>query len=269
MRTAIQAPRILSDDQLRTVAPSIFAAQPWERMSERYKMVPTAEVLDILRGRGFQPVTAGQNRCRIEGKGSFTKHMIRLRHEDYLSGGLAVGAEIPEMVLTNSHDGTSAYQFAAGIFRLICLNGMTVQSSDFGNISVRHSGKDDFQNRIIDATYEVVEQADRTMDKVAEWKQIQLSPPQREAFAAAVLEVKGTKTATPAQVVQPRRSSDHDANLWVTANVIQENVMRGGIRGFATTGRRTTTRPVKSVSEDLRINKAIWTLTEKMAELAS
>jgi hypothetical protein len=35
------------------------------------------------------------------------------------------------------------------------------------------------------------------------------------------------------------------------------------------TGRRTTTRPVKSVGEDIRLNRALWTLTERLAELLS
>jgi len=43
--------------------------------------------------------------------------------------------------------------------------------------------------------------------------------------------------------------------------------LRGGDRGRAATGRRTTTRPVKSVGEDLRLNRALWTLTERLAGL--
>jgi hypothetical protein len=35
------------------------------------------------------------------------------------------------------------------------------------------------------------------------------------------------------------------------------------------TGRRTTTRPVKRVGEDLRLNRALWTLTERLAAIVS
>ena len=145
----------LDHDTLRRLAPSIFAASPWGRMSDRYKMVPTIEVVAMLAERGFRPVRAQQSRSRIEGKGDFTRHLIRFRHDDYLDQ--AAGAELPELVLTNSHDGTSAYRFLSGIFRLVCSNGLTVQSADFGSIAVRHSGGRDFEQRVIDATYKVIE----------------------------------------------------------------------------------------------------------------
>jgi hypothetical protein len=45
----------LSNDQLHRSAPSIFAATPWPRMSGRYRFVPTIEVVDLLRDRGFAP----------------------------------------------------------------------------------------------------------------------------------------------------------------------------------------------------------------------
>src|SRR5262249_24374538 len=116
---------VLDDDQLRRRAPSIFAASRWERMSGRYRMVPTIDVVGMLRDRGFLPVRADQSRSSIPGKGDFTRHMIRFRHAEFVSP-LTVGAEVPELVLVNSHDGTSAYKFLAGIFRLICRNGMVV-----------------------------------------------------------------------------------------------------------------------------------------------
>src|SRR5439155_8805861 len=117
---------------------------------------------------------------------------------------LAVGAEVPELVLVNSHDGTSAYKFLAGVFRLVCSNGMVVQSSDHGSIAVRHSGGADFGDRILDATYRIMDDAPRTLAKIDAWKQIELTPPQREAFAAAALELKDNRAVTPAQLLPPR-----------------------------------------------------------------
>lgn len=266
MMTFNRSIRSLDNDTLRRSVPSIFADSPWGGMSHRYKMVPTIEVVDMLRDRDFMPVRAEQSRTRIEGKGDFTKHMIRFRHVDKMLVN-AVGDEFPELVLVNSHDGTSAYKFLAGIFRLACTNGMVVQSSQHGSISVRHSGGSDFQDRVIDATFQVMNSAEETIPRIEAWKQIQLSGPQREAFAAAAHELKANDTIQPAQLLRPRRETDRRNDLWTTANVIQEHVIRGGDRGYSASGRRSTTRPVKSVGEDLRLNRALWTLTEKMAEL--
>ncbi len=45
----------LSDEQIRAVAPSIFAEAPHESRSERYSYIPTTTVLRELRGEGLQP----------------------------------------------------------------------------------------------------------------------------------------------------------------------------------------------------------------------
>jgi hypothetical protein len=214
-------------------------------MSDRYRMVPTIGVVDMLRDRGFLPVRAEQSRTRIPGKGDFTRHLVRFRHADHF-GPLTVGAEIPEVVLVNSHDGTSAYRFMAGIFRLVCSNGMVVQSADRGSISVRHSGAADLRERVIDATFQIMDEAPRTLEKIGAWKQVELSTPQRAGFAAAALELKDSRTVTPAQLLAPRRAEDRASDLWTTASVVQEHLIRGGDRGRSESGRRSTTRPVKT-----------------------
>jgi hypothetical protein len=43
---ALRSDYPLSDDQIRRVAPSIFADAPHESRSERYSYIPTATVLD-------------------------------------------------------------------------------------------------------------------------------------------------------------------------------------------------------------------------------
>ena len=103
----------LSDDQIRTVAPSIFADTPHESRSERYSYIPTVAVLTELRKEGFQPFMVCQTRVRQEDRRDYTKHMLRLRHESQING-----TEANEIILLNSHDGTSSYQMLAGLFRL-------------------------------------------------------------------------------------------------------------------------------------------------------
>lgn len=263
---AVNTPRVLTHDDLRRAAPSAFSARPWERMSARYRHVPTVEVVDILRDRGFHPVLAAQSRTRIEGKEAFTRHMIRFRHDDYL-GPAAVGSELPELVLTNSHDGTSAYQFHLGLWRLVCSNGLCVASADFGGISVRHSGGSDFTDRILDASFRIVEDTPKTLQTVEAWKGIELSPPQQTALAAAALELIDKPAILPPQLLAPRRSEDAKPDLWTTYNRIQEGVTKGGITTRNERGRRATTRPVKSVTRDIALNKALWRLTEEMAKI--
>jgi len=70
-----------------------------------------------------------------------------------------------------------------------------------------------------------------------------------------------------------RRTEDADrTNLWTNFNVIQENVIRGGLRGVridteTNRRRRMSTRAVQGIDQDVKLNRALWTLAAKMAEL--
>lgn len=131
--------RPLTDDQIFKKAPSVFAEAAHESRGARYAFIPTIQVLDGLRREGFEVVAAAQTRCRDEGKVAHAKHMLRLRHPDSIQLR-DVGQEIPEIVLVNSHDGTSSYTLHAGFFRLVCSNGLIVASSTIDDVRVRHTG---------------------------------------------------------------------------------------------------------------------------------
>src|SRR5580765_2485653 len=110
-------------ERIRQVAPSIFANEQHESRSERYAFIPTSQIVDWMSKHGFGVFAAAQTGSRDEGKRGHTKHMLRFRRLDQ---AFIVGQTFPEMVLTNSHDGSSLYRFMAGLFRPVCMNGLTV-----------------------------------------------------------------------------------------------------------------------------------------------
>src|SRR3954469_20490701 len=170
---------IISRDQLRSSVPSIFATTPWEGMSDSYRFIPTSDVLDLLEDQGFRVTSARQSRSRIEGKAPFTRHMLRLRHESHLDDH----GEVPEVVLVNSHDCSSAYRVFSGVFRLVCENGMIVQSSDFGSFSIRHSGSRDLFAQVREATAQIMEGVPSIMNRIEAWKDIILPRSRQVEFA--------------------------------------------------------------------------------------
>jgi len=268
----------LNNQDLQRVAPSIFASAPWEKVSDRYAFIPTIQVVDALRNEGFLPVKAMQSKTRIEGKGDFTKHLIRFRRDQdvprpYPSPRVAVvGQEIPEIVLVNSHDRSSSYQLSAGVFRVVCSNGMIVKSGDFGDIKVQHSGN--IVDRVIEGSYSIINDMPKVMEQVESMKLIQLGNHEQHAFAKAALELRyptdeaGNNGAPiePDQLLMIRRHDDQTNTLWNTFQRVQENFIKGGLRGVGTTGKRTTTRKINSVTEDVRLNKALWMLAEELGK---
>jgi hypothetical protein len=247
----------LTDETIRTYAPSVFASQPWDRMSARYRMLPTIAVVDQLREHGFFPVRATQSRCRIPGKDAFTRHLVRFRREADLDA--ATRSEVVELCLVNAHDGTSAYKFMAGLHRVIWTNGLISEGEDHGSISVRHSSGNDWRSQVIDATFTVLGQAEESLKTAEAWKALPLTPSQQLAYGEAALELRTSSITAPALLAPHRNEdapmSDGSRDLWRTYNTVQESVMKGGIRGKAATGRRITTKPVKSVSSEVALNR--------------
>ncbi|EEQ0343243.1 DUF945 domain-containing protein, partial [Salmonella enterica] len=133
--SSIRQKRALTNDELQRIVPSAFSAEKHDSRSERYTYIPTIEILDRLREEGFQPFYAKQSRPRDIEKREFTKHLLRLRRHDQIQGG----NEIPEIILLNSHDGSSSYKMIPGMFRQVCSNGL-VAWKNFGEISVPHKG---------------------------------------------------------------------------------------------------------------------------------
>jgi hypothetical protein len=68
-------------------------------------------------------------------------------------------------------------------------------------------------------------------------------------------------------VLDPRRTADAGQDLWSTFNVVQENVVRGGLEYRSANGRRNRTRSVTGIAQNVSVNKALWTLAEEMAKL--
>ncbi len=103
----------ITRDELAHYVPSVFSEEKHESRSERYTCIPTITLLDNLQREGFQPFFACQTRVRNPDKREHTKHMLRLRRE-----GQITGKQVPEIILLNSHDGSSSYQMLPGLFRL-------------------------------------------------------------------------------------------------------------------------------------------------------
>lgn len=267
-RNFIKSLTPLTNEQIQKVAPSAFAGQAYEKQSDRYAFVPTSAVIDGMRANGFQPYTAFQSLSRVPGKALFTKHRITFRQDGQVA--LAVGDTVTELVMTNSHDGTSCYVLDLGAFRLACLNGLMVAESLVQAIRIRHTGS--IIDAVIEGTTSLVSQAGVMIETIKSWKQITLSNDEQRIFAESALTLRFPEQApiTAGELLNPRRQVDTSNDLYTVFNRVQENAIQGGTRyisGQGDTLRRNRTRAVTGIDQSSTLNKALWSLAEKMAEL--
>lgn len=257
----------MSNDVLAKYAPSVFAQDAHKRTSERYAFVPTVEIVDGLRQAGWGVYGAGEQRVRNEERRGYQKHILRFRRTD--TQLLNIGDSLPEIVLTNSHDASSAFQLHAGLFRLVCSNGLVIADETFSRMSVRHSGK--AQEEVLEGSFKVLSELPRIAESVEGMRAVQLDAGEQAAFASAALMARYGEDKAPVeprQILATRRHNDRDGSLWSTFNAVQENLTRGGIRGArGANGRRGSVRAVHGIDTDTKLNKALWTLAEEMRKL--
>jgi hypothetical protein len=256
----------LDNEALFRHVPSIFAREAHDSRSQRYVYVPTIDIVEGLRREGWFPFFAVQSVPRDGDRHGHAKHMLRLRRD----GGIGK-PEAAEAIIVNSHDGTSAFQLFAGMLRFVCTNSM-IAGERFEEVRVPHKG--DIQHDIIEGVYTVAEDFPRLIDASESMKEIQLSGDERRVLAEASLVARYGEDESPVrpdQIIEPRRREDAGHSLWTTFNVIQENVMRGGLHGQKRNAegriRRSQTRAINGIDQNVALNRALWTLAEGMQSL--
>lgn len=262
----IGAREALTDDQLRHVVPSIFAQDAHESRSDKYVYVPTIDIVQGLRREGWQPFFAVQAQPRDGSRTGHAKHMLRMRRPEHITD-----TEAAEVIIVNSHDGTTSYQMFAGLVRWVCTNSM-IAGQQYQEVRVHHKGN--IQDQIIEGAYTVAQDFPRLIDSTREMAALQLSAPEQRVFAEAALVARyGEEPApiTPDQVLRRRRTADVGADLWTTFNAVQENIIRGGLLGQRRDERgrinRRRTRPINGIDQNVGVNRALWTLAEGMKAL--
>lgn len=284
---------VMNEEMIHKAAPSVFSDRPHSRTSEKYAFIPTMRVVNELQNQGWVPVMAREQAVREEGRQGYQRHEIRFQHKDRISRLAQVNPNapefhhvinyqeeaVPEIVLINSHDGLSAFRIMAGLFRQVCANGLVITDALLSTFQIRHMGYTD--QAVREASDFMLDNVPQVMKKVDEYKNVVLSEQEQLALATSAAIVKwGVDMEklpfSPETLIRSRRVADDGANLWNTFNRVQENIIRGGIRYLKVnqdlnTGRRQVrrmrTKEVKSVGEDIRINRALWLLAENMRRL--
>ena len=176
---SIRRDRPLTIEELFRTVPSVFSEDKHGSRSERYTYIPTITLLDSLQKEGFYPFFTCQTRVRDVSRREYTKHMLRLRRHDQITG-----SQVPEIILLNSHDGTSSYQMLPGLFRQVCANGL-IYGDVLGEVRVPHKG--DVVGKVIEGAYEVLDTFEQVTEKCESMQSLLLPPPAQQAFAEAAL----------------------------------------------------------------------------------
>ena len=274
----VEKHQALSDDDIRVVCPVAFKETMSSKeirnlgLSKHYSFVPTSNVINDLRSMGWECVDAKQVKARKKSTRGYQKHMITFEHPKYKVEG---AEEYPQLLLTNSHDGGNAFQLSAGIFRLVCSNGLVIKTEDYGSARLVHKGYSFEAVQKLVNTF--VETIDETLTRITAMKEVELDKAQQMEFAkqAALLRftAKSYNEDNIGDVVDlddllnVERKEDAGNGLWEVFNRVQESLVNGKYN-YASNGKVNAAdakvrkaRPIKNFKQSIDVNK-------KLSELA-
>jgi len=250
---------------IKTSAPvdALNAEFPYSQVSNRYNQVKTIEVVRALESDNWEVAKYKEASTRDPNKRGFQKHFVWMRPK----GGqnqINVGDTEMRLLLTNSHDGSSAFRLQAGLHRMVCSNGLVVSMGDFQYISIRHTNEE-IEQEAIDSAYKIAAMAPKINNIISKLQDLEISPSMQLSFArdaAAIVWDKNPDYVNVSELVRERRNSDKGDSLWSVYNRVQENLVRGGL---SVIGSRRRTRGINSPVRDVEVNKALFELAVKYA----
>jgi hypothetical protein len=245
-------------DQIKKETPSVFATQAAPTVSNQYVFVPTMDILENFQNEGWEITSVRQT-----GKGNYGTHEVRLRNGELPK----VGDTLVEAIIRNSHNGTSALNVSAGLYRLACSNGLTIPTSTVESFKVKHQRFDfDDVKRLTDSFASKLPKIEMSVSRMMEKE---LSTDEKIDFLRKSTEIrfgydKVLNDLETVGLLSPNRKEDEGDDLWRIFNVVQEKFVRGGVEMSTSKGRKTKLRSLQNIMVLNKVNTKLWELAEEM-----
>jgi len=269
----LQSTEFLSLEEIKEIAPSVFTTNGSKDTSDKYTHIPTDRVIRDLELLGWKVADVKEVSARKDTTIGYQKHLVVFRNDDVVITGEDGDTVYPQILLTNSHDGKNSFKFQAGLFRMICENGLVIADESFEDYSIRHMGYD-FES-LQSLIKEMVANLDVTVESMNKMKQIELDEKQQIELAKKLLEVRLEDTGNTYDKNQPeminwsQRKEDNGVDLWSVFNRQQENIMEGNFKYFNEEkyGKyenvniefaSRNARPIKNFKQDMDVNKKMF-----------
>lgn len=256
----------LTNEQLKAKAPSLFQDQPYHEVSSKYHFIPTIEIIEQLRSENWYPVTVNEAGVKNIDKDGFQQHYVRFQH---FSDLINPNANVVELLLFNSHDRSKCFTISAGIYRYVCSNGLIIADSVFESYKIKHLG--DKENDVLNAVLKITNVKEKLLNKISKFESITLSKNEKEAFLQSAIPLRfdeHLELDNPTELLTPLRVEDEKDDLYTILNILQENFLSSKVSGYnKETNRRFTSKQITSISKDVEINKGLWEIAERIANI--
>lgn len=262
--------KLLDDQLLASVCPALFSTGAKPGRSDRYGFVNSGNIVASLREAGYGIVWASQTRKRSPGAASYAQHYFRVRNLN--DNQFVEGLGTMEMMVMNSHDGTSSFSVRPAIVSLTS-NLPIIAGGSMHQVKAFHTLKG--VAGVVDAVTEIAETFPRVAAVVKRMQDVNLTKDEVLEFARTAGRIRYQGKKAPFNVdmfADPRRLEQRSQDMWTVMNVVLENALMGGQeydtppRKNRGSGRRPV-RGLRRIYGIAQVSIGLWNLAEaKLAE---
>ncbi len=262
----LQNTKPMSKDEIRSLAPSIFTSNGSNTTSEKYCHISTEKIIDDMEALGWYVADVKEVKARKEGNIGFQKHLIIFRNNDIVINGEDDDVVYPQILLTNSHDGKNSFIFTAGLFRMICENGLVISTEQFESLKIRHYGYS--TEELTNVVNEIVAKLPEVVGLMNSFKETILNDEQIEEFAKEMIATRFTEDELPRitidydDLLTPTRFEDNGKDLWSVFNLLQEKLIHG-LFNYQSGVKTRKARKIKDFKQDMALNESLYNVALK------
>jgi hypothetical protein len=249
-----------TNEDIRAVAPAVFAEAKHPARSPNYQFVSTIQLVEAMRQEGWMVTAAGQKYVTDANRHGFARHMVRMRHKSYAK---AKTEYVPEGIIMNAHDGTASWKYFDGAFRFVCMNGC-VFGQIMGSVSAHHSIRQAGMNgeiamRLSEEFMRVLPKKMVLAERLKEVRLTELQMTEYFTRAIAVRWPNGSSITSNDLATHTWLKEDYGLTAWQVYNHAQRVLVTlGGVQGVNAAGRVHMSHPVRRIDEMVRINVGLW-----------
>jgi hypothetical protein len=247
-----------------------------------YGFTSTRDILTVFQDNGWNVVSSQAARVKDPLNAGYQKHLIKLENPAFQSiEGLSTNnSSKPQLVLLNSHDGTSSLQILWGLLRIACLNGV-ISGTALSSFRLVHSKR--VTERLPETLDNVVAAFPRFVEQVSTLQNRSFTPAALSELTRRVYDARlanvGKVIAIDYRLPEVRRVQDTALDAFTVFNRLQEIVMRGGINYRAERNRYddkgnvidtrvidTTTRRIAGIVPQVNLNRLVYDAALELSE---
>jgi hypothetical protein len=259
--------KALSKEELATLAPQTFNHIVSSNLTNKYVHIPTDTIVDDMEALGWFPYNVKTVKARKK-NAQTAKHLIQFFNPNIVINNEEGKADLyPNLLLINSHDGSTAVRFEMGVFRMVCENGLVIKSKDFGGFKMKHMGYtfEDLRVHINN----MVKELPTVVANLNKFSQVEMTPEQQHEFAIKAVEARfgEDKQLTDEDIkglLIAERKEDVGDTCWLIMNRVQEKLTNGGFSYLSVKGKPRKARAIKNFTQDIEFNQKIWSLLEEL-----